>query len=381
MKNKKRTVAAAAMAAGLLVLILWQVGAFRTNLVPPGETSAAAEPAKGEVITLKETTIPALYHAVGTIHSRTEVEIAARITARVLTLKVRSGDRVKTGQILIELDKTDLAERLKQARQRVKEAEAAINAAEQSVKEMRALYDLAKKNYDRDSILFKKDVIPKKQFDATRSKYEAAMALLNRATEAKTRAEASLEAARAAVAEQQARLGYATITAPFDGVIAQQLADPGDLASPGVTLLTIFDPTKIMFYVPIREGLVEKVKVGDKIKVDVPAIGRVVGGVIREIVPSVSPASRTFLVKICLDKNAHLMPGMFGEINLDIGKRKALIIPDTAIERVGQLEYAKVVDNNGMAQRRLIRTAPYKPGLRRMVSGLTPGLRILKNTN
>ena len=379
MNRHAKTLAMAAVVAVLLVLILWQSGVFRTDLIEPGEAAAEyPKAAADEILAVEETEIPSLYHAVGTIHSRTEAEVAARITARILDVKVRSGDKVKTGDILVELDKTDLAERLQQARERVKEAKAALKAAEQSVKEMSAVFELAKQNFERDKVLFKKDVIPKKQFDATRSQYEAAMAALNRANERKTSAQAAIEAAQAAVKEQSAMLGYATITAPFDGIVARQLADPGDLASPGVTLITLFDPTRIMFYVPIREGLVRKVKVGDKIMVDVPAAGEAVEGVIREIVPSVNVGSRTFLVKICLPKNGGLMPGMFGSIALNVGKQKAILIPKEAIVNVGQLEYVGVVDKTGGVRKRLVRTLPYDGARRGVVSGLRRGERILK---
>jgi len=381
MKKNVKTLAATGVAAALLILILWQTGAFRRDLLEPGRTEQQSRETNGKgKITVEETEIPLFYHAVGTIHSRTEAEAAARITARILDVKVRSGDKVKTGDILVELDKTDLAERLKQASERVKETQASLKAAEQEVKQMSAVFDLAKKNFDRDKVLYKKDVIPKKQFDETRSKFETAMAMLNRANERETSAQAAIEAARAAVKEQSARLGYATITAPFDGIVARQLADPGDLASPGVTLITLFDPTRIMFYVPIREGLVAKVKVGNKIAVDVPAAGEKVDGVIREIVPSVNPASRTFLVKICLPAAKDLMPGMFGSVMLDIGKQKAIIIPENAITNVGQLEYVELHGKNGTVERRLVRSVPFGDSERRVVSGLRPGNAILEHS-
>ena len=134
-----------------------------------------------------------------------------------------------------------------------------------------------------------------------------------------------------------------------------------------------------MFYVPIRESLVSKIKIGDTLSVIVPAINRKVPGKVREIVPSVDPGSRTFLVKVCLLDNTSLMPGMFGTLELNVGETSVLTVPETAVSTIGQLKYAHVVGDDGSVTKRLVRTAPYKDKELIIVAGLKAGERIERN--
>ena len=105
-------------------------------------------------------------------------------------------------------------------------------------------------------------------------------------------------------------------------MVAERLADPGDIASPGNKLLRLFDPTRLMLDVPVREGLVTRIKLGERVYFHVDALGTNLTGEVREVVPSVDHGSRTFLVKICIGEAPALMPGMFGVLQLPIGTRR-----------------------------------------------------------
>ena len=328
-------------------------------------------------MTIKEQEIPTYYRAVGTVHSRTEVELASRITARIIEIKARSGDKVEKGEVLIELDKSDLEAQLSRAKEMLNESQAAIKSADQEILKVKAAFTLASSNLKRDQLLFSKKVVPQKVLDQSTSNFEQAQSSLSQAEQNKSRFFSAAEGAQAAVREALARLQYATIKSPFDGIVAQQLTDPGDLASPGITLMTVFDPSRIMFYVPISESLVEQVKIGDKLPVEVQALKASVEGEIREIVPAVDPGSRTFLVKICVDKTQALMPGMFGSLNLKTGTRKVVIVPDNAITRIGQLEYVQLRKNDGSQTRQLIRSVRHSESQMEVISGLNTGETIL----
>ena len=195
----------------------------------------------------------------------------------------------------------------------------------------------------------------------------------------KIQADAIKKATQETVKEVAAKLGYATIKSPFDGVVAQQLADPGDLASPGIILMTVFDPKRIMLYVPVREGLVSQIKINETFDIDVPALKLTVPGKVREIVPSVETGSRTFLVKITVLDGNGLMPGMFATLKLAVGSKKVIIIPDSAIEHIGQLEYATIITSNKSKTKRLIRTVPYQNKRRIVISGLNMNDVIIKS--
>jgi len=164
-------------------------------------------------------------------------------------------------------------------------------------------------------------------------------------------------------------------------VVAERLADPGDLGNPASVILRLFDPDSLLLEVPVRESLVREVTIDSKVEYSVPALGRAFEGTVREIVPSVDPKSRTFLVKVCIDNAAELMPGMFGTIKVPLRhKKNIIIIPESAIIKTGQLEsVVEVVD--GKHLRRQIRSIDAGNGMREVVSGLKPGQVILKTGN
>jgi multidrug efflux pump subunit AcrA (membrane-fusion protein) len=163
----------------------------------------------------------------------------------------------------------------------------------------------------------------------------------------------------------------------MDGVVAERMADPGDLASPGNILLRLFDPASLLLEAPIREGLVGRLKLGDIVPFTVDALNTTLEGDIREIVPSVDPGSRTFMVKICIGKAPQLMPGMFGVLQLPMGTRQALLIPADAVIRVGQLEYVRAMLGDRV-ERVLVRTISADSNQCEIVTGLTAGMTIYR---
>jgi multidrug efflux pump subunit AcrA (membrane-fusion protein) len=146
-------------------------------------------------------------------------------------------------------------------------------------------------------------------------------------------------------------------------------------------MLRLFDPESLLLEVPVRESLVNEVTVNSEVQYNVPALNRSFAGTVREIVPSVDPHSRTFIVKVCIDNAPGLMPGMFGTIRVPLkSEKKAIIIPESAIIRTGQLE--SVVETvAGKQLRRQIRSVEAENGMREVLSGLEPGQEILLNGN
>jgi RND family efflux transporter MFP subunit len=339
-----------AVLAGLLLLLLWQAGIFRTGQVEPGERAVAVAAAVGRPLVLAATEVPVVYRTVGTVRSRDEIDLSPRITARIVEVRFRGGDAVPANEVLIRLDDTDLRAAAARAEERRRAADADLKLAETELSRSRQLLE--------------QKVIPQKTLDQAERDFQAAQANAAAAAEARREADAFFE--------------HATIRCPMAAVVSDRFADPGDMASPGKILMTVFDPTRLMLYVSIRESLVGSVKVGDTLRFRVGALDRDLAGEVREIVPAVDEGSRTFLIKICIGDANGLMPGMFGTLDLELRREPALVIPAAAIRQVGQLEYATVMEPAGPPRPRLIRTAPGPdPGHRRVVTGLAVGETVL----
>lgn len=337
------------VAIGLIVVVMfWQTGAFAGGKIKPGRTPLPGATVGAGTLTVQSVEVPVIYKAVGTVRSRTEIDLAPRIVARVVEIKVRSGDRVSKGDVLVKLDDAELGSGVRQAAERAGQARAAL--------------ELASTELERARKLLASGSISQQAFDQADSA----------ALQARAAAEATAEAARQA----ETVLGYATLTSPIDGVIAERLADPGDIASPGNILLRIFDPTRLMLDVPVREGLVRRIRLGEQTSFRVDALNTNLTGEVREVVPSVDPGSRTFLVKICIGETPALMPGMFGVLQLPMGTRRALLLPAHCVQRVGQLEYVRVM-LDGQPRQALVRTVQATDGKVEVVSGLEAGMTVL----
>ena len=360
----------------LLGIIVYQAGIFRTGLVEPGNVEFSEKIPKGKLITVKKTKEHIVYKAVGTIHSREEVELSPRITARVINVNVRSGDSVKKDELLVKLDDVDLLAAVEQAKQQVNAAKSAIASAEDYVSKAKSAFELAQISFNRYQKLLDKKVIAQKTYDEAKAAFEQSQAAVSRAQHEKNRADSMFIASENALKQAQARLAFASIKSPMDGIISERFADPGDLAVPGNTLLTVFDPTRLMMYVPIRESLVSKIKVNDSLIFHVEALNKNMGGVVREIVASVDPGSRTFLVKACLDNPEKLMPGMFGTVKMNVGTEEMILIPSSSVIHVGELTYV-FVEKDGKYSKVFVRIVHFSNDKFRVISGLHDGDKIL----
>jgi multidrug efflux pump subunit AcrA (membrane-fusion protein) len=126
----------------IVAVILYQTGTFRSGMIAPGEQPVAHRTLKNsKLFKLKLSQIPIIYKSVGTVRSRDEIELAPRITARIIEITKRSGDSVKADEILVQLDNSDL--------------KAAENQIIENMKSLDAALQLAKKDYIRQRRLRK----------------------------------------------------------------------------------------------------------------------------------------------------------------------------------------------------------------------------------
>lgn len=372
----RRAVVMIAAAAALVVIILYQAGVFTPGHVVAGQTPV--EPGTlppGRTVEVQPVEVPVLYHAVGVVRSRTQIEVAPRIIARVLRVTVRSGDRVKAGELLVKLDARDLQSVVEEAEQQVEAARARIKASGEAVRSAQAALELARQEEARIRKLYDDKVATRQQLDQVTARRTQAEAALEQARQNDMAARAALASAEAAMRRAQTSQGYAMIESPIDGIVGQREVDTGDMASPGNVLLEVFDPTQLELEIPIRESLAREVKLETDVTVHVPAIDKTITGKVTEVVPSVDPGSRTFLVKVDVGTVPGMMPGMYANLRYQLRTEEALVIPARAVSRTGQVEYVTEVTDEG-PRRRMVQTVPVDENRLRVVTGLKSGARI-----
>jgi multidrug efflux pump subunit AcrA (membrane-fusion protein) len=127
-----------------------------------------------------------------------------------------------------------------------------------------------------------------------------------------------------------------TVTAPFDGVITRKLAEIGDLAMPGKPLMEIESPGSLRFEADLPEAMIDRVKLGDKMKVRIATLKQPLEGTASEISPIADASSRTFQVKFDLPAAAGLRSGQFGRVSIPMEETKVLQVPREAVMKRGQ---------------------------------------------
>lgn len=189
-------------------------------------------------------------------------------------------------------------------------------------------------------------------------------------------AQSKFRIAVAAEAEAKTMLGYTEIVAPFSGIITRKLADVGDLAAPGKTLLQMENPATLRLEADVPAALIGNLKLGDRLKEHIAGVTNETAGTVAEMSPAADPNSRTFLVKLDLPDVPGLRSGQFGRVAVPVGEVSAIRVPVSTVIQRGQMELVFVVTNN-RAQLRLVKTGARVGDEVEVVSGLDSGEQIV----
>jgi len=355
-------------------IVLYAAGVFDKGRVAPGRTAAPTGlEAPAATARAERARVPAVEEAVGTVQSRRRVELSAQVVARIIEVRVDAGDPAQRGALLVKLDDRELRARADQSRQALAAAEAARDRAVQAKARGDALLSQAKARFERVQSLFKGGAATEQQIEDAEAGFLEAEAGVADAAAAIAAAEAQIQGAKNVVTEAEVALGHAEIASPLDGVVTERLVEAGDLALPGRPLLVLLDPKALRFEADIREGLVARIREGEKLNVEIAAAGATLEGTVSEIIPAADPKSRTFRARIDLPASKGVYPGMFGRLRLPVGELEIVKIPAAALVRVGQLETV-VVSGEGGWFRRYVTTGRTLPdGAVEVLSGLGGG--------
>ena len=361
------------LSLGISILMTAACSRRETPLTATGNQQTATPV---DVETVAVSPIADIYRASGTVRARQIAGIAAKITANILEVRVHAGDRVQAGQTLIVLDRRDLEASLRRAEAAGAEAGSAVTETESAIASALATVDLARVTHKRFQDLLAKASVSQQEFDESQARLKSAEAALEMAVSKRRQVEARRSQAEAEVAATRVTLGYATLAAPFAGLVTERNADPGSLATPGVPLLTFEREGNLRLEASIDESRLGVVQAGDSVAVELDGLNRTVSGRVGEIAPSVDSATRTFTVKIDLPGLPGLRAGMFGRVGFAAGKREAVMVPQSAVLERGQIRSVRVVEGD-TARLRFVTLGESRGNSREILSGLVPGEKII----
>lgn len=267
----------------------------------------------------------------GKIKAVNSADLSTRMMGYVTKATVNVGDKVKRGQLLISINNTDLQAKKGQINAGIIQAKTAFNNAE--------------KNYNRFKNLFASNSIAQKEMDDMTANYEMAKAGLESANQMKNEINAQFE--------------YANITAPFSGVITSKNIEVGDMANPGMPLISIETPGDFEVIAMVPESEISKINKGTAVIVLVKSINKTLKGNVEEVSTSAKNTGGQYLVKINLEKtDATILSGMFSTVQFPVDKKnssESILIPADAIVTNGQLSGVYIISENNTAMLRWLR--------------------------
>jgi len=293
-------------------------------------------------------TVDEVYTATGTVRANSTSMVASRVMGVVNSVSVREGDAVKAGQLLMVIDDRDTA-------QRVRAANMAVESANQN-------RTLAEKTWQRYKNLYDEKALTRQEMDQIDTQRKVA--------------ESEYERAKAMAEEAKTYLSFARVTAPVSGRITEKRIDVGSMATPGMPLLVMESGGSYYIEVFIDAALGKKIKAGMSAEAVVETMDKPLQGKIREVLPSVDPLSRTFTVKLDV-RNVSLRSGLFARVQIPVGKREAIVVPEPAVVEKGQLTGVYAVDSQGVVTYRLVRKGNTVAGGIEILSGLDTNDRII----
>lgn len=343
-----RATLALVLVAGLGLLLLALAGFFRSKIGP--ERIRLPEKPAGELPLAEVRLIrrPRFETAVGTVRPVHEAAVASKLLAKVVEVRVKAGQAVSRNEILVRLDDADLRARLQQA-------QAALSAAQSA-------YQQALADYKRAQQLLEGRAIARAEYEKFETQHRTAAA--------------ELERAKQAVHEAQVLLDYATLRAPMTGIIIEKRVDVGDTVVPGQILLTLYDPTRMQMVVTVREALAQRLRVGQQIRARLEALNYDCLGTVSEIVPEAHVASRAFTIKVTGPCPPGVFSGMFGRIFIPLEDEEVLVVPASAVIKVGQLDMVDVLVD-GTPRRRSVQLGRKLEHDYEVLAGLAVGEKVL----
>ncbi len=307
--------------------------------------TAAPAPVRGTTLTLADTTITTTYDASGVAEPLQQAMVSTKLMGTVTSVLVHEGDVVRSGRVLVQIDARDLNAKASQVAAAIADAEAMQREASTHAARFAALYN--------DSA-------------ATKAQYDAAQTGL-------ARANAGLQAARAGASELEAVRSYASVRAPFAGIVTMRHADPGTFATPGAPLVTVQDVSSLRLTVTAPANAIGTLTRGQSIAATVD--GRVLQATVEGVVPA--SAGNLYTVNALIgNRDGALRAGSTVTLSLPQGTTTGLVVPLAALVRDGDL-VGVIVRANGVDDRRWIRLGAMTATHAEVSAGLKAGETIV----
>ena len=295
-----------------------------------GQKMGAGSPATVTVIRVAPESWQDSIEAIGTVKARESVVISAKQSERVAAVRFESGQRVAKGQVLIELDAGTVKAELAEARATLADLDAQVT---------------------RLKSLQSRQLIAQSQLDT---------------------ALATRNAARARVQAANERLNDRIIRAPFSGVLGLRQVSQGQYVNAGFAMVNLDDLDRMWVDFPVPESLLSKLKVGMSLNLAADAYpGRTFSASVASIDSRVDIATRAIMVRAGIDNaESSIRPGMLMRVSLQQDAVDALVVPELALQQVGNRTFVFVAVADGAVVSKDVSIGSRRAGKATVLMGL-----------
>lgn len=382
-------------------LVKWGAGALVMLAAASAWLLAGQRGTPVQTVPVARTAIVQSVVATGQLNAPARMDIGAEVTATVLEVRVREGDKVKAGEVLVRLSDAEARAALQQARAALAEArsratqQATVSAqvASQAVVQAQAAFTAAERDFQRTKELVAQGFFSQQKLDDARRQLDTAQSALQSArvqaqANQPSGVEPALAAARiaqaqAAVEVAQARLARLNIASPVDALVLTRSAEPGSMAQPGHVLLTLAAQGGTRIDANVDEKNLRLLKPGMPAKAVADAYpGQPFDAQLNYIAPAIDPQRGTVEVRLAVpNPPAFLRPDMTVSVELVGGmKQDALVLPSGAVRDADREAPWVLALQDGRAVR-----VPVKLGLRgvgavEITEGLKEGNPVIPQT-
>ena len=271
----------------------------------------------------------------GSIQPITEAPVLARTDGYIKRRLVDIGDRVKSGQLLAEIDAPELIDQVTQAKAAERQAEAALDQATANVQQSRTDMELAKIMAQRSGQLVSKGAVARQDDDTYQASYRSKLAALDSLQKAVEVQRANMAAAQSNLERLTKLQDYRMVIAPFDGVITLRNVDVGALVNSGNTMLyRIAQTDELRTFINVPQVYANSIRTGEPATLTVSNLpGRMFAGTVARTSESLDATSRTLLAEIHVpNRERLLLPGMYTQVNLRAPRfDPPLVVPSDAL--------------------------------------------------
>jgi len=294
------------------------------------------------------------------------VDVMSRVSGRLKELLVERGDRVKKGQLLAVVDDEDILQQIRRAEASISVAEAGVSREQASCENL----EIQARRYRR---LHSESLISTQELEDVESRLRVATAQL-------ALAKAQVEQARASLRELRIQEEQTRVHSPLTGFAGTRYLDPGALVSPSVPIVSVIDVSRVKTVVPLSEGLLSRVSVGQIAEVRVDAYPeRMYRGQVTRISPFLNPDTRSADLEIEIaNESGELRPGMFARVIIKSGEpQSALAIPRSALLTRGTEKGVFLLSDDWITRYKTIQIGRIQGDYVEVLEGLEPGTQVV----